>query len=72
MATAAKELVEVLTPVYRKHLTLEDLQALIAFYESPVGKKYAQVGPSILNESMEAGQEWGSSLRGKFEKQLEE
>lgn len=25
-------------PVYEKHLTLEELKAVAAFYESPVGK----------------------------------
>lgn len=29
---------EMYMPVYEKHLTLEELKAVAAFYESPVGK----------------------------------
>lgn len=32
-------LVKVYVPIYQKHLTLDDLKKIVAFYESPVGKK---------------------------------
>ena len=70
--TSSQELVEMLTPVYRKHLTEQDLKDLIAFYQTPAGQKYAAVSPQIMAESMQVGQAWGMSLGEKFAKKLEE
>lgn len=33
------KLAELYAPVYQKYLTLDDLKKIVAFYESPVGKK---------------------------------
>ena len=34
--------IELCMPAYKKHLTLEDLKAIAAFYESPAGRKYKE------------------------------
>ena len=31
---------------------------MIAFYETPVGKKTIEVTPSLIQESMQVGQRW--------------
>lgn len=59
-----------LTPIYKKYLTAEDLSQLIAFYDSPIGKKLSTVNPQIVSESMAAGQQWGMSLRPKIQEQM--
>ncbi len=59
-----------LTPIYKKYLTAEDLSQLIAFYDSPIGKKLATVNPQIVSESMAAGQQWGMSLVPKIKEQM--
>ncbi|MDR2072622.1 MAG: DUF2059 domain-containing protein [Spirochaetaceae bacterium] len=46
-------------PLYDRHYTLEDIRALITFYESPVGKKVVEVTPLITAESLSLGEEWG-------------
>lgn len=56
------ELIDLLLPVYQKHLSLNDLKQIIIFYESPAGKKFAEKTPLILNDSMEAGKEWGMKI----------
>jgi hypothetical protein len=33
-----KDLFELLTPIYQKYFSLEDLQAFVAFYQTPAGK----------------------------------
>lgn len=68
--TSMSDLAKELTPVYKKHLSLEDLKGLIAFYETPLGKKYAQKTPAIMQESMAVGQRWGMSIGTKFAEQL--
>ncbi|MDR2314070.1 MAG: DUF2059 domain-containing protein [Spirochaetaceae bacterium] len=52
-------------PLYDRYYTLEEIKALIAFYESPVGKKVVEVAPLITAESLSLGEEWGL-LMGKL------
>ena len=42
---------EMYMPVYEKHLTLEELKAVAAFYESPVGKKYKEASLIVMRET---------------------
>ncbi|WP_407427912.1 DUF2059 domain-containing protein [Arcticibacter sp.] len=59
---AVGQLVDMLTPIYQKHLTEADLQSVISFYETPAGRKFAEKTPLITQESMLAGQEWGKQI----------
>ena len=65
-------LIEIIIPIYEKHLTHEDIKQLIAFYESPIGKKLIKVQPQIMMDSMTAGEEWGKKLVKKVKKKLRE
>jgi hypothetical protein len=59
--------------VYRKHLTLEDVNGLIAFYETDLGKKTISVMPQLIGESLEGGAALGQMIGLKiFEQLLEE
>src|SRR5262245_11681730 len=49
-------------PIYGKYLTHAEIKDLLAFYETPTGKKAIAVLPQVINESAEAGQKWGQSL----------
>ncbi|WP_036675535.1 DUF2059 domain-containing protein [Pedobacter heparinus] len=69
---AIGKLVDLILPVYQKHLTEADLRQLIAFYETPIGKKFAEKTPLITRESMAAGQEWGRQIGEKVENKLKE
>ncbi len=66
------ELVELLVPVYQKYLTQEDLEEIIAFYKTPVGKKFALRNPAIMQESMQVGQQWGMKIGQELQQKLEE
>lgn len=46
------KVIEICAPVYQKHLSLEDLKAVAAFYESPVGKKYKESSLAVMREAM--------------------
>ncbi len=59
------ELSVLLADVYKKHLTEKDLKEIIAFYNTPVGKKLAAETPAITNESMAVGQAWGAQIGQK-------
>jgi hypothetical protein len=48
------EYLQVVTPVYQKHLTKGDLDALVAFYTSPTGQKFVKELPVIQAEALQA------------------
>jgi uncharacterized protein len=70
--TSIEDLVDLLAPVYKNHLTEADIIKITEFYDSPVGKKYAEHTPLITQESMVAGQEWGRRIGEKFAARLKE
>ena len=67
-----EDVVNLVVPIYMKHLDEETLDAVIKFHESPAGQKLIKVTPSITKESMEAGQVWGRDLALKTLEILEE
>ncbi len=48
------QIIEDMIPVYEKHLTKADVDAMIGFYSSPSGKKILHEMPAIMTESMAA------------------
>ena len=72
LSTSLDDLVTMLTPVYEKHMSEADLNEIIKFYNSPVGKKLSEKTPDIMNESMLAGQTWGAGVGEKVMKKLKE
>ncbi len=72
LKTSLNDLTEMLVPVYKKYFTEADLKEMIAFYNSPVGKKFAQTSPMIMKESMVIGQEWGRKIGEDFAKKIEQ
>ena len=43
---------------------------MIKFYETPIGKKFAQNTPLIMQESMQVGQQWGAKIFNDFETKM--
>lgn len=64
------ELNKQLIPVYKKYFTQDEVKAVIAFYETPAGKKLAEKTPLIAVESMQSSQAWGMGLFGKIQAYL--
>ncbi|HWP83987.1 MAG TPA: DUF2059 domain-containing protein [Terriglobia bacterium] len=48
-------MLEDIVPVYQRHFSKADVNAMIAFYSTPTGKKLLQAMPSLASESMQAG-----------------
>lgn len=65
------EWIELVTPIYARHFTLEDLRGLAAFYETPLGQKAIRALPAITQESMRAGESWGQAKAREFIEKLE-
>lgn len=60
--------VDLMIPIYTKHLTTEDMRAAIEFYESSAGKRILDKTPAMMEESMRAGEQWGIELAERWEK----
>ena len=54
--------VDQVVPIYHKYFSHEEIKALVAFYQTPVGKKAVTVMPRMVQESMVIGQQWGRGL----------
>ncbi|HEX4603574.1 MAG TPA: DUF2059 domain-containing protein [Candidatus Angelobacter sp.] len=54
---AIQEMLEATVPVYQRHMTKADLDAMMVFYSSPVGQKILHEQPAMVEESMEASAE---------------
>jgi hypothetical protein len=48
------ELLKVMIPVYQKHLTKSDVDALTTFYSSPTGQRILREMPAMTTEAMQA------------------
>lgn len=48
------DLIKDVVPVYQRHLTQRDVEAAIAFYSSPAGRKITREQPAMMRESMAA------------------
>jgi hypothetical protein len=53
---------ELVTQLYHKHFTHEDIKGLIRFYDTALGRKTIAVMPALMQESLMLGQQWGQSL----------
>jgi hypothetical protein len=56
------QIVELAVPIYASHFSDDEVKQLMAFYETPVGKKSLQVMPQLMTELQAAGQKWGGDL----------
>ncbi|MDR1307476.1 MAG: DUF2059 domain-containing protein [Treponema sp.] len=59
-------------PLYDRYYTLEEIRAMIVFYESPAGKKVIEVTPLMTAESMSIGQEWGLKMGQKLLEEMKQ
>jgi uncharacterized protein len=66
------QMADMLTPIYQKYLTQKELEDVLAFYESPAGKKISDVTPNITTEAIQVGQNWGVFIVSKIQAKMKE
>ena len=64
-------LVDALVPVYKNHLSIQDLKDGIEMYKTPIGKKIAQKTPLITQETMNVSMQWGMEFSSKIQELLQ-
>lgn len=65
-----ENLTELIVPIYDTNYTESEINGLIAFYKTTLGQKVISTLPTIVNESMEAGRQWGQQLSFKIYQKL--
>ena len=64
------EFTELLVPVYHRHFSGDEIKQMIRFYQTDLGQKTIRVMPSLVQESMSIGQQWGQALVPKVERRV--
>jgi uncharacterized protein (DUF885 family) len=64
-------LVDALVPVYKNHLSVQDLKDGIEMYKTPIGKKIAQKTPLITQETMNVSMQWGMEFSSKIQELMQ-
>jgi hypothetical protein len=67
----ADKFIELLLPIYDKHFSNEELEGIIAFYETPVGKKLVSTLPQVMEESGAAGAIYGQEVAARVIKRMQ-
>jgi len=68
-------IIQAMIPAYQKHFTHGDIEAMTAFYSSPVGQKVLEELPAVTQEGMQAAMpimskylsEWQERMKHEFE-----
>lgn len=57
-----EDLVTMIIPIYQKHFSQEDIDAVNVFYDTKAGKNFISSQPLIMQESMMVGQAWSQGI----------
>ena len=65
-------MIELVIPIYAKHFSHDEIKQLIAFYQSPIGKRLIEEQPAIAQEAMQVGQAWGQQIGQRIAQKLKD
>lgn len=65
-------MVDEMAPIYQRHFCAEEVEQLIAFYESPTGRKYTAETPSIQREVGQAISAYTERMKSDIVKSVQE
>lgn len=64
-------LVRLMVPVYTAHLSEQDIEAAIRFYESPAGKSFVEAQPKMMQEAGALSQKWAMDAVQSLQAEME-
>jgi hypothetical protein len=65
------ELLQAMVPVYQKHFTKEDVDALTTFYSTPSGQRILKEMPVVTAESMQASMGIIQKMMAKVQERMQ-
>jgi uncharacterized protein len=70
------EMMQAMIPAYQKHFTHGDIEAMNAFYASPVGQKFLHESPEVTAEAMQEMvpimTKWADQWQQRMQKEIKE
>lgn len=72
LAPRYAELTDEISRIYATQFTEQELKDIIAFYQSPVGKKMLNLQPQVVDSSMKFAQDWAIKLSDEVTHQMRE
>lgn len=63
LSKSIQELYSKMAVVYMESFTEEELDDILEFYNTPVGKKMVATTPELMKKGMEIGQQWGMEIQ---------
>lgn len=67
-----QELLAEVVPIYRRHFCSDDVEQLIAFYQTPAGRKLSAEMPAIEKEAVEAGRNYIESIAPQLRQDIQQ
>lgn len=65
-----KDMIDAMTPIYQKYISLADLKELNKFYSSAAGKRIGGAAPKIAKESMTSAMEMSKKMQETIQSML--
>lgn len=63
LAASTEDLYSKMAKIYMDSFTEEEVDKILDFYATPVGKKMVKITPELTKKGMELGQAWGMELQ---------
>lgn len=64
------DLIAAVVPVYAKHFSRDEIGDIIAFYETPTGRKLVRLLPEMQNDSVQAVGRWANGIVPEVQKRF--
>ncbi len=71
LTASTQDLYLKMATVYTESFTEQELDKILAFYDTPVGKKMVAITPELTKKGMEIGQAWGMELQPLMAKYMQ-
>jgi len=66
------EVTQAMIPAYQNHFTKGDIEAINAFYSSPVGQKFLEESPAVMQEGMKAAMPILSNYLSQWKERMDQ
>lgn len=67
-----KDFIEAIVPIYERNFSEEEIDGMLTFYRTPVGRSVVKKLPRVTQESMIAGQQWGMAVGQEVHRRMVE
>lgn len=65
-----EELLNEVAQAYADKLTADEINEIVKFYKTPIGAKFVQLQPDLLQQTMKLGQAWSRKIGQEIEQEV--